>query len=192
MARASVPAALSHCGHCPIEAAMRLHRLSPTDTHWLPALTSLLQETVEGGGSVGFLAPLAADQALAYWQEVIASLGPLLQLWIAEHDDQLLGTVQLSLCGKANGRHRGEVQKLMVASAARSRGIARQLREAVEAGASAAGITLLVPDTQKDSAAERDYAHLGWSRAGEIPDFALQPHGGLAATVLFWKRLQAP
>lgn len=170
---------------------MRLHRLSPNDTHWLPALTSLLQETVDGGASVGFLAPLAADQALAYWQGVLADLDDLLQLWIAEDDGQLLGSVQLSRCGKANGRHRGEVQKLMVASTARGRGIARQLMEAVEAGASAAGIDLLVLDTRKGSAAETAYTRLGWIRAGEIPGFALQPHGGLAATVLFYKRLEA-
>lgn len=169
---------------------MQLHRLDPGTSHWLPALTALLQETVEGGASVGFLAPLPPEQAQAYWQEVIAALGPLLQLWIAEHDGQLLGTVQLALCGKANGSHRGEVQKLMVAPAARARGVARALMDALEAHARADGRTLLVLDTQKDSAAETVYAHLGWSRAGEIPDFALQPHGGLAATVLFFKQLR--
>ena len=168
---------------------MRLQRLDPTDTYWLPALTALLQETVDGGASVGFLAPLPAEEARTYWQGVFANLDDLLQLWIAEDNGQLLGTVQLACCGKANGRHRAEVQKLMVATAARGQGIARHLMDAVESQARIAGITLLVLDTQKGSAAETVYVRLGWIRAGEIPGFALLPHGGLAATVLFWKRL---
>ena len=45
---------------------MHLQRLTPTDQHWLPALTSLLQDTVEGGASLGFLAPLDATDAQAY------------------------------------------------------------------------------------------------------------------------------
>ena len=168
---------------------MHLHRLSASDTPWLPALTALLQETVDGGASIGFLAPLAADEAHAYWQGILENLDDLLQCWIVEDDGQLLGTVQLSRCGKANGRHRAEVQKLMVATAARGRGIARRLMDGVEADAAPTGITLLVLDTLKGSAAETVYQRLGWTRAGQIPDFALHPYGGLAPTVLFWKRL---
>lgn len=169
---------------------MQLHRLAWTDHHWLPALATLLQDTVDTGASVGFLAPLEADEARTYWQDVLANLDDRFQLWIAEDNGHLLGTVQLACCGKANGRHRAEVQKLMVATAARGRGIARLLMDTVETQARASGITLLVLDTQKGSTAERVYARLGWTRAGEIPDFALLPHGGLAATVLFWKRLE--
>lgn len=168
---------------------MRLQRLDATATHWLPDLMALLQDTVEDGASVGFLAPLSADEAQTHWLGVLADLDGRFQLWIAEDNGQLLGTVQLACCGKANGRHRAEVQKLMVATAARGQGIARRLMDAVEAQARADGISLLVLDTQKGSAAETVYARLGWARAGEIPDFALRPHGGLAATVLFWKRL---
>lgn len=169
---------------------MHLHRLAPTDTHWLPSLAALLQATVEDGASVGFLAPLDAAGARACWEPVFAALGEERQLWIAEEAGQLLGTVQLALCGKANALHRGEVQKLMVAPAARGRGIARRLMTALEAGARAGGLRLLVLDTQEGSAAESVYTRLGWTRAGAIPDFALRPQGGLAATVLFWKRLE--
>lgn len=171
---------------------MQLQQLTPTDRHWLPALTRLLQHTVDGGASVGFLAPLTADQAQAYWLDVLAGLGPQLQLFIAQHNGQLLGTVQLALCAKANGRHRGEVQKLMVAPASRGSGIARQLMDALEAAARRDARSLLVLDTQQGSAAETVYARLGWQRAGSIPDFATSPYGELAATVFYFKRLQWP
>lgn len=144
---------------------MHLQRLTPTDHHWLPAPTSLLQDTVEGGASVGFLAPLDATDAQAYWQEVLAGLGPLLQLWVAHDAGQLLGSVQLALCGKANGRHRGEVQKLMVATASRGRGVARQLMAALEAAALADGRRLLVLDTEAGSTAQAVYRQLGWQVA---------------------------
>lgn len=156
---------------------MRLLHLTPRNTNWLPALAALLQTTVDDGASVGFLAPLHRDVATAYWQEVFNTLGPQLQLWIAEEDGQLLGTVQLALCGKANGRHRGEIQKLMVAPANRGRGVARQLMHAAEAAATDDGRTLLVLDTEAGSAAQGVYRQLGWQVAGSIPGFACRPHG---------------
>ena len=49
--------------------------------------------------------------------------------------------------------------------------------------------TLLVLDTNEGSDAERLYARLGWQRVGSIPDFSIQPRGGLRATVVYYKRL---
>lgn len=171
---------------------MNLHALTAGDTHWLPALTTLLQDTVADGASVGFLAPLPADDARTYWQGVLAALGPGLQLWIASDGNALLGSVQLAPCLKPNGRHRGEVQKLMVHPASRGRGVAAALLAALEASARAQGLHLLVLDTEQGSPAEAVYTRLGWQRAGEIPGFAIRAHGGLAATVLFFKQLGQP
>lgn len=168
---------------------MRIHALTADDTDPLPALGRLLQQAVDGGASLGFLAPLARADADAYWHGVFSQLGPLLQLWIAEDDGQLLGTVQLARCGKPNGRHRGEVQKLMVAPASRGRGVARRLMEALETAARADGLRLLVLDTQQGSDADAVYHHLGWERAGQIPCFAASPCGELMPTVLFYKLL---
>jgi hypothetical protein len=39
--------------------------------------------------------------------------------------------------------------------------------------------------------AMRLYERQGWQRVGEIPDFALLPHGGLCATVLYYRRIGA-
>jgi hypothetical protein len=30
---------------------------------------------------------------------------------------------------------------------------------------------------------------LGWTRVGEIPGYAYKPHGGLTATILYYKQL---
>jgi len=165
-----------------------LRMLTSQDTASLPGLGALLIDSVEGGASVGFLRPLNPDAATHYWQQVLAAIPSELCVWVAEVDGQLVGSVQLSLCPKENGRHRAEVQKLLVLSAYRGRGLARALMQVAEAHAWALGRTLLVLDTQKGSIAETVYQRLGWQKAGEIPDFAASPDGALHPTALYFKR----
>lgn len=155
----------------------------------LPDLCGLLTDSVNGGASVGFLAPLASSAAAEYWRDTFGSIGPGLVVWVAEEQGRVVGSVQLALCGKENGKHRAEVQKLFVLGDCRGRGIASRLMAALESFAVQAGRTLLVLDTQKGSAAETVYRKLGWSMAGEIPDFAAAPDGRLKATVLYFKQL---
>jgi hypothetical protein len=49
--------------------------------------------------------------------------------------------------------------------------------------------TLLVLDTVTGSDAERMYARLGWQKVGEIPGYALFPHGGRCSTTVFYREL---
>lgn len=172
--------------------ALHLSRVTPGDTSALPALISLLQDAVHGGASLGFLADMDAAEAGAYWTRVLGSLDESLQLWLL-HDEagQLLGTVQLALCDKPNGRHRAEVQKLMVRRSARGRGLSSVLLKALEQAARQQGRSLLVLDTEAGSHAETVYTHLGWLKAGEIPAFAANPDGGLRPTALYYKPLDA-
>lgn len=153
----------------------------------LTGLVDLLTDAVHGGASVGFLAPLPPRMAAEYWREVMASLGPGLFLWIAESQGQVVGSVQLAPCRYPNGRHRAEVRKLLVTRACRGQGIATQLMAAVDAFARANGLTLLVLDTIAGSAAESVYRHLGWRKAGEIPQYAASPDGRLEATAHHYK-----
>jgi GNAT superfamily N-acetyltransferase len=148
-----------------------------------------LQDAVHGGASVGFLAPLSDDTAVHYWRRVFAHLSDGLYLWVAESDGTIIGSVQLECYRKENGRHRAEVQKLLVHSACRGRGVSRLLMRTVETFAKADGRTLLVLDTQVGSVAEAVYRHLGWQPAGQIPDYATSPNGVLHATVYFYKQL---
>jgi len=154
-------------------------------------LCHLLQDAVHGGASVGFLAPLGDDTAVHYWQHVFDHLSDGRCLWVAESDGQIIGSVQLELCGKENGRHRAEVQKLLVRRAFRGRGVSTLLMRAAEECARADCRTLLVLDTQAGSVAEAVYRHLGWQAAGQIPDYATTPNGVLHATVYFYKQLAA-
>lgn len=157
---------------------------------WLSRLNALLVDAVEQGASIGFMAPLSLDEANNYWEDVLARLGHEQRLVLLIDGQRLLGSVQLSLCSRANGRHRAEVQKLFVHSSVRGQGHGRQLMRAVEAEARAAGRTLLVLDTEAGSLAETVYRRLGWSHAGEIPAFAASPDGELRTTALYFKLLK--
>jgi len=156
----------------------------------LDALDALLRDAVESGASVGFLPPLGAEESRAFWQgtldEVAAGTRLALGAWL---DEQLVGTVHLALATKPNGRHRGEVQKLLVHTTARRRGIAHALLGAIERAALESGRTLLVLDTEQGNDAERLYRRVGYNEAGVIPRFAATTAGPLIATVIFYKEL---
>lgn len=185
---ASDAAARTSLQRAPIE----VQRLSSRDLQWLPALCNLLIDNVHLGATLGFLAPLSRYAALDYWHSVFARLGQHHSLWIACESDgpgRLLGAVQLSLCPLANAHHRGEVQRLMVHSQERGRGVASQLMSRVECAAATQGRFLLQLETAADSQAEAVFAHLGWQRAGQIPDHCHGAEGHLQAAALYYKRL---
>lgn len=158
----------------------------------LDDLVDLLIDAVEGGASVGFLAPLSREEAAAYWSGVIDAIGAGNRILIAiEHGGRVIGTVQIARETRANGRHRGEALKLFVHSSFRRGGLARRLMAELEGAARAAGITLLLMDTRKDSQGERLCESLGYTRWGEVPDYARDPDGTLRATSFYYRRLNA-
>jgi ribosomal protein S18 acetylase RimI-like enzyme len=81
------------------------------------------------------------------------------------------------------------VEKLMVHSQARGKGVGRALMNAMEQGAQDARRTLLVLDTRVGDVASSLYRQLGYQEAGQIPDFARNGDGTLAATQFFYKQL---
>ena len=156
----------------------------------LPQLTSLLQDAVQHGASIGFLRPLASDTAERFWNEIISDVANSSRiLLVIREGDSVIGTVQLGLCQKPNGLHRAEVQKLFVHSKARRRGFGQVLMSAVEKEARAANRSLLYLDTEPDQPAEEMYRKLGWTLAGSIPDYARNPDGQLHPTALYFKKL---
>ncbi len=174
-------------------ADLVVRRVSAGEVSLIEPLGRLLTDAVHSGASVGFLAPVAPATADRYWRGIFATLdaGDDLLLWVAEAGGQVVGSVQLALCPKENGGHRAEVQKLFVHSVARGRGISTLLMQAAETEARHRQRSLLVLDTLLGSHAENVYRHLGWSRAGEIPDFAMSPDGELFPTVYYFKQLGA-
>ncbi|NVD37390.1 GNAT family N-acetyltransferase [Ensifer sp. HO-A22] len=158
----------------------------------VPALAEVLSDCVEGGASVGFMQPYPPEAAMAYWQGVAdAVAAEETLLMVAEDEGRIVGTVQVGVAQMPNQPHRGDLKKLLVHRAARGKGVARLLMQAVEQEAALRGKTLLVLDTATGSEAEAIYPRLGWERVGVIPDYAMWPEGGLCATTLFYKRIAA-
>nr|WP_167307254.1 GNAT family N-acetyltransferase [Streptomyces tendae] len=159
----------------------------------LDGLAALLADTVAGGASVGFLAPLGHPEAAHWWRERAAAVAAgRLAVWVAREGERVTGTVSLALPDKPNSRHRGELVKLMVSREARGRGLGRRLLTTVEDAAAAAGLTLLHLDTETGSPAEHLYRSAGWTRAGTIPDYAADPRGELRPTTLYFKQVGVP
>jgi len=154
------------------------------------ALADLLIETVAGGGSVSFLHPLSRAEAETFWSGALASArrGERIVLG-ALADGHVVGTVSLLLDCPPNQPHRAEIAKMMTAVAWRGRGVATALLREAESLARARGRALLNLDTASEDGASALYEKMGYVYAGEIPDYALKPHGGLTATRLYWKRL---
>ena len=156
----------------------------------LGALAEVLVDCVEGGASVGFMAPLARATAESFFGKAIEGvrLGERILL-AAFIDSQLVGTVQIVTATPPNQPHRADVAKLLVLRSARGQGVAARLMEHVEAASRVAGKTLLVLDTVTGSVAEKLYLRLGWTAAGVIPRYAMFPDGAWCDTTIFWKRL---
>ena len=154
------------------------------------ALAGLLRETVAHGGSVSFMHPLGQADAEAFWEKSLAAAARGERVVLGAFDGETrAGTVTRVLDLPVNQPHRAEIAKLMVGMAHRGRGIARELMKAAEARATAAGRTMLVLDTASIEGAGPLYEALGWSFAGELPDYAYTPHGAMSGTRLYWKRV---
>lgn len=156
----------------------------------LPQLITLLQDAVNQGASVGFLAPLVTPLARAYWQDVAMQVAAgKKMIWLAEGSSTLLGAVQLEPCRRENGLQRGEVQKLFILSQARRLGIAASLMDTLEQHALDNRIRTLYLDTEEGSPAEVFYQRLGYYRVGTIPDYAHTSTGQPCATAIYYKQL---
>jgi acetyltransferase len=162
-----------------------IRELKQHDLH----LEAVLIDTVESGGSIGFLPPVSAEEAQAYWNTVFAAVEQGGRTLSAAYlEGQIVGAVQLGLEMRANGLHRAEVMKLMVHRKARGLGIGRELMVHVESLARRLGRTLLVLDTRSGDVAEQLYLRLGYQRAGTIPGYARSASGELHDTVFMYKQ----
>lgn len=156
----------------------------------LAELADLLVDAVDGGASVGFVTPFGREDAAAWWKGRAAAVADGTHLvWGCRDGGALLGTVSLVLPDKPNSRHRAELVKLLVHRSARGRGLGRALLAEAERAARAAGIELLMLDTETGSTAEHMYLTGGWTRYGIVPAYAGAPDGTLLDCSFFYKRL---
>ena len=169
-----------------------IQRLNAPDIYtYKPGLIDLLRDAVDGGSSVNFVAPLDPALAAAFWDKIAGEVAVHERIVLAALDGaQVVGCAHLVLAWQPNGQHRAEVQKVLVHSGARRQGIGTRLMQAVEDEARAAKRSLLVLDTEKGGSGEKLYERVGYTRAGIIPQFALNFDGShLIDTVVFYKLL---
>jgi GNAT superfamily N-acetyltransferase len=170
---------------------MKIRKLSQPTARERAALHGLLRDSVDHGASVGYVLPLPETTVEKFWDGVLSELpsGERILL-VADVGDDIAGCVHLSLCMKPNGAHRAEVQKLLVHSAHRGKGVARALMTALEQEALALSRTLLVLDTETDSVADSLYEKLGYQRFGVVPRYAGTPDGALKHCSFFYRELR--
>ena len=153
-------------------------------------LSELLIEAVANGGSVSFMDPLRPEMADKFWESALSAAARDERIVLGAFDgDLLVGTVTLVLDLSQNQPHRAEIVKMITRISHRGRGVATALLRRAESMALARGRTLLVLDTASDGGAAPLYESVGFQLAGEIPDYAFKPHGGLSGAKFYWKRL---
>jgi ribosomal protein S18 acetylase RimI-like enzyme len=171
-------------------AVSKIRRLHAVTDAQIRELAELLVDCVDGGASVGFMSPLSAAKACAFWRRVAegAAQGER-ALLVAQDAGSIVGSVQLILDQPENQPHRADLSKMLVHRRARRQGLGAALLRAAEDVGRECGKSLLVLDTASSDAL-RLYARLGWREVGVIPGYALLPQGGLCDTHYFYRSLR--
>ena len=167
--------------------------LLSVSTRDIDDLTALLTDAINNGASVGYVLPVEHNMINAYWRAIAEDVSAgSIALFAIRENEHIAASAQLAFCGKPNGRHRAEVQKVLVHSAHRRKGFGGRLMRAIEAHAFNCQRSLLVLDTETDSAGQRLYEATGYTAAGIIPRFAIGNSGGFVPTTYMYKILDAP
>jgi GNAT superfamily N-acetyltransferase len=168
-----------------------MQRLVTVTAEQIEQLTDVLLDCVEGGASVSFMLPLSRERARAFWQRVADDVAHGRRILLVAEDAQgICGAVQLILDLPDNQPHRADLAKMLVHRRARRLGLGARLMAAAEAAAREAGRTLLVLDAVTGGDGARLYERLGWTRVGDIPNYALYPQGGLCSTTYYYRELK--
>ncbi len=123
-------------------------------------LEALLLNCIYSGASVGFVRPINDEELTSYWKFVGQELDKgYRKLFLAYDGENIIGSVQLSICSKPNGSHRGEVEKLMVHTNARGKGVSKKLMSFMEKVSFKIGLSLLVLDTRLGDVASSLYLY---------------------------------
>jgi ribosomal protein S18 acetylase RimI-like enzyme len=175
-------------------SAFAVRRLETLTSREFGGLCDVLVDCVEGGASVSFMHPMTIAKAADFWREVAASMARGERALLIAEDERgaIIGTAQVVWATPENQPHRAEIVKMITRISHRGRGVATALLRRAEKIALARGRTLLVLDTASDGGAAPLYESVGFKLAGEIPDYAFKPQGGLTGTKFYWKRLAAP
>lgn len=167
-----------------------IEQLKEVTKEHIEGLCDVLMDCVEGGASVGFMAPFTRDRAVEFWSRVAQAVAAGKRaLLIASDERGVCGTVQLILDLPENQPHRADLVKMLVHRRARRKGLGADLMRAAESTARDCGKTLLVLDAVTDGDAARLYERLDWVRVGDIPNYALMPDGAQCSTTIYYRNL---
>jgi len=156
----------------------------------LPELADLLVDAVAHGASVNFLAGFQHHEAEAFWRGQVPGIADGGRvLLVAEEAGRIVGTVVITFAPQPNAPHRAEIGKMLVHSSLRRRGLGARLLGAAEERARAAGRTLLLLDTETDSAGDALYRRCGWTCFGAVPGHSYRTDGRLASASYFYKSI---
>ena len=156
----------------------------------LPIFVELLQESVDGGGALGFHAPLGAADALEYWRALRSEIESGSRVLLAASENgRIVGSGQLALAPWRNARHRASIEKVFVSTALRGRGIAKALINALQDAARLRGRSLLLINARQGAAAEQLYKRMGYREFGVIPGYAMGPGGERWDSVCMYREL---
>jgi GNAT superfamily N-acetyltransferase len=156
----------------------------------LPALVSVLRETVNGGSPLGFVPPITPTQAREYWLSLRPELYAGSRVLLATFAERrVIGSGQLRLPTVPNGLHRAEVQKVFVSNARRGRGIGRVLVAALHDAARQQGRNLLLLNTRRGGRAEAFYRRLGYREVGVVPGYTMGPSGERYDSMALYQQL---
>jgi len=156
----------------------------------LDELAQLLLDAHASGMALGLQAPLSRDGARAAYADAAAGLAAGERvLLVARDGDELVGAVQIDRSETGNGRHRGELRRLVVRTDRRGAGVGSALMTAAVEHARGMELRLLWLSTHEGTHADRFYEQLGWTRVGVIPDWAVLPNGDLAGNAFYFLRL---
>jgi ribosomal protein S18 acetylase RimI-like enzyme len=159
------------------------------DAH-LDELAQLLLDAHASNMALGLASPLTRERAREAYRQTAARLAPGARVLLGALDgDTVIGAVHIARAEAENGRHRAEIQRLVVSAGRRGAGIGRELLEAAVERARAMGLGLLWLTTHEGTGADEAYQRLGWTRLGVIPDYATLPDGSLAGNAYYYLRL---
>lgn len=172
----------------PSATVERVTELYNADLH---DLCDAAESAIEDGGGFGWLNPPMREVMEAYWKGVL--LVPERDIVVARLDGVIAGSAQLQRSPRNNEAQAyvGQLTTSFLAPWARGHGLARKLVEGVEALANEYGLKVLALDVRAtQTRAVQVYEHLGYTRWGENPYYALI-HGEWITGFYYHKALDA-
>jgi GNAT superfamily N-acetyltransferase len=143
-------------------------------------LAQLLLDAHASNMALGLSPGLTHERAVAEWATLVERLDVLLA---AVDDGGVVVGAGGLMRGRGNGRHRGEIQRLVVRGDRRGSGIGTALLAALVARAEALGLSLLWLTTHADTPSATFYERLGWRRYAVVDGWAQRPDGEFVPNV---------